>query len=103
MAVVVSAVQGERWWCGKVAVLLPPPPSSKTLELASVQNVDMGVADGQDVGREGHVGRETHGVAERGRKRRGAGEYEGGAGAWRLCALGPVGEVCGGTGRGCEN
>ena len=53
-------------------------------------DVDMGVADGQGVGREGHVGRETHGVAERGRKRRGTGECEGGAGAWRPCALGEV-------------
>ena len=52
--------------------------------------VDMGVADGQGVGREGHVGRETHGVAERGRKRRGTDEHERGAGAWRMCALGEV-------------
>ena len=53
-------------------------------------DVDIGVTDGQGVGRAGHVGCEAHGVAERGRKRRGTGEREGGAGAWRLCALGEV-------------
>ena len=53
-------------------------------------DVDIGVTDGQGVGRAGHIGCEAHGVAERGRKRRGTGECEGGAGAWRPCALGEV-------------
>ena len=53
-------------------------------------DVGTGVADGQGAGCEGRDGHGAHGVAERGRKRRGTGECEGGAGAWRPCALGEV-------------
>ena len=53
-------------------------------------DVGTGVADGQGAGCGGRDGHGAHGVAERGMKRRGTGECEGGAGAWRPCALGEV-------------